>query len=42
MSDRETVAFLSTVPLLEGRDEADLVELARVMRRRTVREGGML
>jgi CRP-like cAMP-binding protein len=42
MSDRETVAFLSTVPLLEGRDEADLVELARVMRRRTVREGEML
>ena len=29
MSDRETVDFLATVPLLEGRDEADLVELAR-------------
>ena len=25
--------FLATVPLLEGREEADLVELARVMRR---------
>jgi CRP/FNR family transcriptional regulator, cyclic AMP receptor protein len=42
MSDRETVDFLATVPLLEGRDEADLVELARVMRRRTVREGEVL
>ena len=42
MSDRETVDFLATVPLLEGRDEADLAELARVMRRRTVREGEIL
>src|SRR4051794_33877970 len=42
MSDRETVGFLATVPLLEGRDEAGLAELARVMRRRTVREGEML
>lgn len=42
MSDRETVDFLATVPLLEGRAEADLVELARVMRRRTVREGEIL
>jgi CRP-like cAMP-binding protein len=42
MSDRETVTFLGTVPLLEGRDEAELVELARVLRRRTVREGEML
>ncbi len=39
MSDRETVEFLATVPLLEGRAEAELVELARVMRRRTVQEG---
>ena len=39
MSDRETVEFLATVPLLEGREEADLVALARVMRRRTVPEG---
>ena len=42
MSDRETVDFLATVPLLAGRDEADLVELARVLRRRTVREGEIL
>ena len=42
MSDRETVDFLATVPLFEGRDEAYLVELARVMRRRTVREGEIL
>ena len=42
MSDRETVDFLATVPLLEGREEADLVELARVMRRRTLREGEVL
>jgi CRP-like cAMP-binding protein len=42
MSDPETVAFLATVPLLEGTDEADLVELARVLRRRTVRAGEML
>ena len=39
MSDRETVDFLATVPLLEGQQEADLVELARVMRRRRLREG---
>jgi CRP-like cAMP-binding protein len=42
MSDRETVEFLATVPLLEGREEADLVELARVMRRRRLREGEIL
>jgi CRP-like cAMP-binding protein len=42
MSDRETVDFLATVPLLEGQDEADLVELARVVRRRTVPEGEVL
>jgi CRP-like cAMP-binding protein len=42
MSDRETVNFLATVPLLEGREEADLAEMARVMRRRTVREGEIL
>jgi CRP/FNR family cyclic AMP-dependent transcriptional regulator len=42
MSDRETVDFLATVPLLEGREEAELAELARVMRRRTVREGEIL
>jgi len=42
MSDRETVDFLATVPLLEGQDEADLVELARLLRRRTVPEGEIL
>jgi CRP-like cAMP-binding protein len=42
MSDRETVDFLATVPLLEGREEADLVELARVMRRRTLQAGEVL
>ena len=39
MSDRATVDFLAGVPLLEGHD---LVQLARVVRRRTVREGEML
>ena len=34
-----TVDFLASVPLLEGREEADLAALARVMRRRTVRGG---
>ena len=42
MSDCETVDFLAAVPLLEGQDEADLVELARVLRRRTVPEGEIL
>jgi CRP-like cAMP-binding protein len=42
MSERKIVDFLATVPLLEGQDEADLLELARVMRRRTVREGEVL
>jgi CRP-like cAMP-binding protein len=42
MSERETVDFLATVPLLEGRGEADLVELARAMRRRTLQEGELL
>ena len=42
MSDHETVGFLTTVPLLEGREQADLVALARVMRRRTVPEGEIL
>jgi CRP-like cAMP-binding protein len=42
MSEREVVDFLAGVPLLEGRPEAELVELARVMRRRTVREGEVL
>jgi CRP/FNR family transcriptional regulator, cyclic AMP receptor protein len=42
MPDRAAVDFLATVPLLEGLGEADLVELARVMRRRTLREGEIL
>jgi CRP-like cAMP-binding protein len=42
MSDAGTVEFLSTVPLLAGSDPADLAELARVLRRRTVREGEIL
>ena len=42
MSDRATVDFLATVPLLEGRDEADLTALARVLRRRSAREGEIL
>jgi CRP-like cAMP-binding protein len=42
MSDRETVDFLATVPLLSSRDEEDLQALARVLRRRTVRQGETL
>ena len=42
MSDRQTVDFLASVRLLEGLDEADLAELARVTRRRMVREGQAL
>jgi CRP-like cAMP-binding protein len=42
MSDRTTVDFLATVPLLAGRDEADLETLARVVRQRTVRAGETL
>jgi CRP-like cAMP-binding protein len=42
MSDRAIVDFLATVPLLEGQDETDLVELARMMRRRNVPEGAIL
>jgi CRP/FNR family transcriptional regulator, cyclic AMP receptor protein len=42
MSDREIVDFLGTVPLLDGRGEADLEELARLLRRRTSPEGEIL
>jgi CRP-like cAMP-binding protein len=42
MSDRETVEFLASVPLLEGQGEENLTELARVMRRRSVPEGQVL
>ena len=41
-SDGETVDFLASVPLLAGREAADLAELARVMRRRTLREDEVL
>ncbi len=39
MSERETAGFLAAIPLLEGRAAGDLLELARVLRRRTLREG---
>jgi CRP-like cAMP-binding protein len=42
MSDREIADFLGTLPLLEGRDDADLAQLAHLLRRRTVREGEFL
>jgi CRP/FNR family transcriptional regulator, cyclic AMP receptor protein len=42
MSDRATVDFLATVPLLEACKEADLVDIARVLRRRILREGEIL
>jgi hypothetical protein len=42
MSDRSTVDFLATIPLLEGRERTDLVDLARVLRRRTVQQGELL
>jgi CRP/FNR family transcriptional regulator, cyclic AMP receptor protein len=42
MSDRSTVDFLATIPLFEGRDETDLVDLARVLRRRSLQEGELL
>ena len=42
MSDPEWVAFLGTVPLLEGLSEAELAELAHIMRPRTLAEGEVL
>jgi CRP-like cAMP-binding protein len=39
MSERDVAGFLATVPLLEGLPEAELAQLARVLRRRTVRAG---
>jgi len=42
MSDPDTVAFLATVPLFEEMRRSDLVELARVMRRRSISEGEIL
>jgi CRP-like cAMP-binding protein len=42
MSDRATVDFLATVPLLEGRNVSDIADLARVLRRRAVPAGETL
>jgi len=42
MPDAEAAAFLATVPLFEDRGEADLAELARLMRRRRLKEGEVL
>jgi CRP-like cAMP-binding protein len=42
MPDADVAAFLATVPLLEGRAEPDLADLARVMRPRTAAEGDVL
>jgi len=42
MSDRETAAFLAAVSLLEGREEAELIELAGALRRRTLNEGDIV
>jgi CRP-like cAMP-binding protein len=39
MSERETADFLATVPLLAGRDDADLLVLAGLLRRRTIPAG---
>ena len=40
--DAETAAFLESVPLLEGMPDADLAELARVMRRQELAPGEVL
>lgn len=40
--DRETADFLATVPLLEGSADAELTELARLLRRRRMGEGELL
>ena len=42
MSDPEIADFLATVPLLAGRERDDLLALARLVRRRTVRAGETL
>jgi CRP-like cAMP-binding protein len=42
MSEREAVAFLAGVSLLEGRGEDDLAELAEAMRRRKAAAGDVL
>ena len=42
MSEQGTSAFLASVPLLRGRDDADLAALTRGLRRRTLSEGEVL
>jgi CRP-like cAMP-binding protein len=42
MSEPSTADFLATIPLLESREWTDLVDLAGVLRRRTVQEGELL
>src|SRR5436190_5685640 len=42
MSDNGTIAFLAGVPLLEGRGDDELAEIATAVRRRTVPEGELL
>ena len=42
MSDGATAGFLATLPLLEGRNESDIADLARVLRRRDVPAGETL
>jgi CRP-like cAMP-binding protein len=42
MSELEAVSLLASVPLFAGRDEDDLLELARVLRRRTAAKGDVL
>jgi CRP/FNR family transcriptional regulator, cyclic AMP receptor protein len=42
MSELETASLLASVPLFEGRDPDDLLELARVLRRRKSAQGDVL
>ncbi|MGE0025733.1 MAG: cyclic nucleotide-binding domain-containing protein [Thermoleophilia bacterium] len=42
MPDAEAAGFLATVPLFADRGQADLAELARLMRRRRLKEGEVL
>jgi CRP-like cAMP-binding protein len=42
MSEQETVDFLATVSLFEGRPDADLLALARTLRRRSLPAGEIL
>jgi CRP-like cAMP-binding protein len=42
MFEAQTLSFLASVPLFEGRDEQDLEDLAGALRRRRAREGDVL